>query len=341
MPKVSIIVCAYNAEKTVADTVSSLLGQTYKDTEIIVVNDGSTDSTASLLKKMSDENPNITVLSTENAGPSEARNKGISASQGEYIAFCDADDTLDPGAVEEMVKLAENDGSDLVICGYYHDTVGKKGITSKKMCAEEKCYPSAKMLSDDFLKLKSNYVLDACWNKLFKASVIKENGIVFPKGELYEDTAFVVGYLKFSGAVSVTDKCFYHYVQRTSSVTKKYDPRRYSDLLKHYFRLSEFFGTDDKNRKFINMFFIRSVYAVSSALCEKGAGEKGALNKQIGDAAHSELFLKCVSDCTAQSFSDKVTLFVAKRNIGFLNRFYCRIIYFLKHRMKRFFDRFK
>lgn len=341
MSKVSIVVCAYNAEKTVGKAVGSLLAQTFKDTEIIVVNDGSTDSTEAVLSGIAAENANVRVIRTENVGPAKARNVGIGSAAGDYITFCDADDTLDPAAVGDMVSLAEKDGSDLVICGYFHDTLGKSGIKSKKMSVPGKYYAKAADLCADFKDLKSTYVLDACWNKLFKAEVIKKNKVLFPESELYEDTDFVIGYLENAGAVSVTDKCYYHYVQQNSSVTRKYDPRRYSDLLKHYFRLDGFFGTSTENRKFLNMFFLRSVYAVSSSLCEKGAGEKGALKKQIDAASHTDLFLKCVSDCTAESFSDKVTLFVAKRNRSFLNRAYCRLIYLFKHKMRRFFDRFK
>ncbi|MGI8385430.1 glycosyltransferase family 2 protein [Robertmurraya sp. P23] len=116
MPKVSVIIPSYNSERTIVRTVSSCLNQTYSDLEVIVIDDGSTDSTGEILKQIKDER--LKYFYFENSGRSEARNKGIHRAKGDYIQFLDSDDTLHSEKIEKGLSILEHDNTfDAVQCG--------------------------------------------------------------------------------------------------------------------------------------------------------------------------------------------------------------------------------
>ena len=117
-PLVSIVIPVYNVENFVKDTLSSVCNQTYKNIEIICVDDGSTDNSLSVLNFYSEKDKRIKVLSQSNSGVSAARNNGIRAAEGEYICFLDSDDFMHPQNVELQVKAITDSGADIVYCRF-------------------------------------------------------------------------------------------------------------------------------------------------------------------------------------------------------------------------------
>ena len=112
--KVSVIIPAYNAEPFIERAIDSVLSQTYKNVEIIVINDGSTDKTEQKVKAYIEKYENIKLISTENGGVCRARNIGIETASGEYISFLDADDELLPDALEVMISVANEKNADII-----------------------------------------------------------------------------------------------------------------------------------------------------------------------------------------------------------------------------------
>ena len=117
MAKVSIIVPVYNAEKTLVRCLESIVGQTYLDREIILVNDGSTDNSQAICEEFGRKWQEICLITQKNAGPASARNTGIDNATGKYIAFIDADDYAETTMIEAMVHAAEANRAEMVICG--------------------------------------------------------------------------------------------------------------------------------------------------------------------------------------------------------------------------------
>lgn len=117
MKKISVIIPIYNGEKYITETVHSIQSQTYPIHEIIIINDGSTDSTQEVIEKIAKDFSNVIILSQENAGPAKARNYGIQKSTGEYIAFCDADDIWVPEKIEKQISLFNTESIGLVFSG--------------------------------------------------------------------------------------------------------------------------------------------------------------------------------------------------------------------------------
>ena len=220
MSKISLIVPVYNTSKYLNKCIDSLINQSYKDIEIIIINDGSTDNSEEIIKSYKDKR--IKYISKSNEGIGKTRNLGIEKTSGDYLAFVDPDDYLDKYFCEKMIKKAEKDKCDIVICDYFEDQNGKlKKIT----------FTAFKNMS---LKKDPNFInfinLGPC-NKIYKTSMIKENGIKFEENLKYEDAPFVIKALLSAKKIGKVNDCLTYYVIHEKSETTIRDERIF-DILK-------------------------------------------------------------------------------------------------------------
>ena len=205
MPKVSIIVPVYNVERYIVRSMDSLVNQTLKDIEIIVVNDGSTDNSKKLIEIYQEKYPNkIKLVDKENGGLSDARNYGIPHATGEYIAFLDSDDYVESTMYEEMYEAAKKENADMVECDFIWEYPDKRKEDIGTI------YKSKKEMIE-----KARVV---AWNKLIKRELIEKTEIKFPVGLRYEDVEFFYKLVPYLEKVSFVKKCFVHYVQRENSI---------------------------------------------------------------------------------------------------------------------------
>lgn len=187
---VSVIIAAYNADKYLAETLESVVRQSIVETEkmeVFLINDGSTDSTREIAERYAERYPYIKVINRENAGPSAARNVGLKMAAGKYLFFLDADDLLDPHALEFMYRRAENTDADLIIAQY-------------DIFDEYKSYEinniSALVSEDEISRHDKRILLTfALWNKLFRRDIITKNQLKFPPISYSEDGVFVMNYV--------------------------------------------------------------------------------------------------------------------------------------------------
>lgn len=185
MCKISVVVPVYNCEKTLSKCLSSVLNQTFKDFELIIVNDGSPDNSEEICREFSEKDKRVKYIRRENGGLSSVRNLGLSMAQGEYLCFVDSDDYIDENALSFMYDRGEKDKSDIVLCGYYIEN--GKGV-EKNNCEGAKL--SKENINSRMVELKSKNLIDPAWNKLYRLSFLKKTGVQFPVGEYYEDTCF-------------------------------------------------------------------------------------------------------------------------------------------------------
>lgn len=203
---VSIIVPAYNCEKYIKNCIISLINQTYKFIEVIIINDGSTDSTRKICEQLEDTDTRIKLHTKKNEGVSKARNDGIRLCRGEYIIFVDADDYLNIDSVEIMISTIEKNKSDIVIGNYntIHFNKLKKNTNYKT-----KLYTKRDFVNDI---LNHESKLHTPWGKLFKSRIIKGNKLFFDVDmTICEDTKFNIEYLKFCENIFVQNKIVYNY----------------------------------------------------------------------------------------------------------------------------------
>lgn len=204
MTKVSVIVPVYNVEQYLRKCLDSLVNQTLQDIEIIVVDDGSTDSSSDIIKEYAEKYKNIKCYKKENGGLSDARNYGMQYAQGKYIAFLDSDDYADINLYKEMYEKALKEDADIVECNFYWSYPKK----SKKDIGEK--YFSKKEMIE-----KARVV---AWNKLYKKEILDEANIEFPKGLRYEDVEFFYKLVPYIQRVSFIKEPLIYYTQRKTSI---------------------------------------------------------------------------------------------------------------------------
>lgn len=220
---ISVIVPIYNTEQYIEKCINSIVNQTYKDLEIILLNDGSTDNSKEICKKWSKMDSRIIFIDKANSGVSDTRNCGIDISKGKYISFVDSDDFLEPMMYEEMLKSIKENNSDLSTCGIFLINGSKK----------EQClynYPN-NMKQKDFFRtiIKKNVTL---WNKLFKKEII--GNLRFDTDiSISEDEVFLYKYLEKANNISNINKPLYNYNQSNlNSALNIHDSKKYITSIK-------------------------------------------------------------------------------------------------------------
>lgn len=226
MTKVQIIVPLYNMESYITKTLDSLLNQTFKDIEILCINDGSTDSSLSILESYSKKDARIKIYTKENGGIADARNFGLSKVKSDYFAFLDSDDTVEPDFIEKMLDRAVETDADVVTCDFWWTHPNKEVIQK-----DGPHFTKEELLISMFATL---------WNKLYKTSWIKSLDIHFPTGYRYEDASFLYKMVPYINKWSYVEKPFIHYLQREGSITHNHNEKVkdmifvFEDLLSFY-----------------------------------------------------------------------------------------------------------
>lgn len=217
---ISVIVPVYNVEKYLERCVKSIAAQTYKDLEILLIDDGSTDKSGEMCDDFQQTDSRIKAFHKQNGGLSDARNYGIEHSAGEFISFVDSDDYIDEKMLETLHRLITENDADLAVCSAMDVFEGKE-VTQVK---EIKEFNLNKVESYKYM-LRGDGIPSAC-NKLYKRQTVGD--VRFPVGKLYEDGFFTPQILKKVEKTAVTSKPMYYYFRRADSITTK--PFRKGDL---------------------------------------------------------------------------------------------------------------
>lgn len=209
MSLVTIILPAYNAEKTIARAIQSARCQEYSDLEIIVIDDGSSDSTLNICNALADKDNRLKIWHINNSGPSAARNYGLSQAKGEFICFMDADDEMSPTMISQLVSNMQDD-TDLVACGY--KVRSNNGDYAFEQKLDDKSYPNNRLY--EFIEnLQEAKAFNPLWNKIFRRSIINDNNIKMDTTvDMGEDYLFVVDYCAHTTlSLKTIDKILYCY----------------------------------------------------------------------------------------------------------------------------------
>lgn len=210
MHKVSVVMPVYNAENTVQRAIKSVIDQTYRNLELIVVDDGSTDNTGKLLDIIEKTDSRINIIHIQNGGVSNARNIAIDRCSGMYITFIDSDDMMLPSMIEKMVNVMTTD-VDMVCCGY--TTYSPNGKVAFSQNPEDKCWNRLN-LYEGIGDLQNKKAFNVLWNKLFRLSVIKDNALKMDRNiKMGEDFLFIKDYLNVTqGSLQCISDALYYYV---------------------------------------------------------------------------------------------------------------------------------
>lgn len=219
---VSVIIPIYNASQYLRNTIECILNQTYKNLEIILLNDGSTDNSLCICNEYREKDDRIIVIDKQNSGQGDTRNMGIELATGKYIYFADSDDIMDLNLIKTAVDgIKEND---LYVFNYYHSYERKDGGRTNQK--ERDFLEGDYRIGSDKERLKfiANFFLNyGCgfevWNRLYRADIIKNRNIKFPvfKPVIAEDACFNLFYLMHVSKLKVTNERLYYYLYRADS----------------------------------------------------------------------------------------------------------------------------
>lgn len=232
MPKFSIIIPVYNVEKYLDRCILSCINQTYKDFEIILINDGSKDNSGGICDKYAKKDSRIKVIHQENAGVSTARNVGLKNTSGEYIIFVDSDDFVELNMLEKLNNILDHNEADCII--YNLNNI----IENKFIYGEE--------VTNNMIKLIITEIVNFPWNKVYKKNIIEKYNIQFDKKiEIGEDLLFSITYISKIKKIYLLNEKLYNYViENNNSLTAKYKENKYEQLM----------FVDDKLKEYLKLY---------------------------------------------------------------------------------------
>ncbi|CEH33395.1 glycosyltransferase family 2 protein [Romboutsia lituseburensis] len=224
---ISIIIPVYNVENYIEECLKSIFNQTYKNIEVIIVNDGSTDRSKNIIEKFKLKYKNIIYLEQENKGVSEARNLGLRHAKGEYVMYIDSDDYMEINMIEEMYSKAKSLDYDIVICGHIkkYDHKPRKDKIRVFNIIEKDVYTNEDILGM-MLEFKVNGFV---WDKLFKRQQLIENKFYFQPNMYFEDWIPVMKQIYSSKKIGILNKPLYYYRQRETSLIHKKNEKILND----------------------------------------------------------------------------------------------------------------
>lgn len=207
--KVSVIIPVYNVEKYIRQCLESVINQTLKDIEIIIINDGTRDNSMEIVEEyISDER--IKIINKKNGGLSSARNTGILVAQGKYICFIDSDDFIEKSMIEELYNIIEEKNFDVV--------------DSDIFLYDNKTHEIKERKNKEYLKIEKGLILwerynVEVWNKIYRKSFLLDNNIFFEEGIIHEDDLFSIKILSSTNKIGHINKSFYYYrINRSGSI---------------------------------------------------------------------------------------------------------------------------
>lgn len=213
---ISIIVPCYNLESYTRKCMDSILGQTYSNLEVIVIDDGSSDSTPQILEEYAEKDSRVILLTQENKGAGVAINRGIELASGKYIGFVDNDDWIEPTMYEELFKALVDNDSDMAVCNFnlvYEDRIDYSYATMQNLTVNVNEDVYGYFCRFCACPRPNNYT----WSRLYKAELVKDSGVRFEMFRMGADTLLNFKLLPLVKRTTFINKGLYNYVQRSSS----------------------------------------------------------------------------------------------------------------------------
>lgn len=211
-PKITVVVPIYNVEKYLAECLNSIIKQTFKDWECVLVDDGSIDNSGDICEIYVQKDSRFKVIHKKNGGLSSSRNVGLEVAKGEFISFIDSDDWIDKNFLSSLYNTIIKYDSDVVSCGYIKEYVS---FRHRKKLTKEIILLEGKEIIEEFIKdeIMPNYA----WNKLYKRKILTSG---FPEGKVYEDIYAMTSWFDNIRKFAVIPDILYHYRMRRGSITK-------------------------------------------------------------------------------------------------------------------------
>ena len=257
MPKISIIVPVYQAEKYLRQCIDSILAQTFTDWECILVDDGSSDESGAICDDYAAKDPRITVIHKGNGGVSSARNVALERITGTWLAFVDSDDCLYPNALQKWIEVAEKNNLDMVQCHFNREHI------EGQVASDETEVLSATQYAD------SERYLTCVWGTLFKTSIVKKHSLRFDENvRLGEDQIFLLNHMQYCSRIQRIGNVLYFYRDNKQSAVNNPKPE-YEMASVRAFKEQSYFQETLRRDVYVLLYSISRIIK-NSSLCYKG-----------------------------------------------------------------------
>lgn len=328
IPLVSIIVPVYNSEQYIFNSINSILNQTYKNLEIIIINDGSTDRTDEILNEIALKDKRIVYVNQKNIGVSETRNKGIQLSKGEYITFMDSDDTVEAEYIEKLMEEILKNKFDIVTCGY--TDISKYGIVKLN-----DFYNNNTILSkDEFINRIFNGVGGTVWGKVFRRNIIIENNIKMKQNIfMCEDMIFVLEYVMKCNKYGAINENLYNYNRlNENSISSRIDMEYYNNLVIVISEIQKILKENNYEKGYIDSILCHRIQSMSTSFLIMQHDKKHKYSKSekidnikfILNNKYNNLYK---NKFIGNTFKDKLMIALIKKNSVKCLNYYSKLLY--------------
>ena len=226
-PKISVIVPMYNVEKFIPRCMKSIQDQTFKDFEVLMIDDGSPDKSADIAEKLTKDDERFILFHKINGGLSDARNYGLDRAKGEYVVFIDSDDCIHKDYLKVLYNECVNNGADISYCNFCHSFFMSKIILPSFSFIKQGVFDTETALN---MIISDKYLHSFAWNKMYKKSLFTDNNITYPK-IYFEDVATSARVFLHAKKVAVTKKSLYYYEKRGGSIMATMNMKKVNDLI--------------------------------------------------------------------------------------------------------------
>lgn len=346
---VSVIVPAYNAEKTVEKALQSLIDQTFKDIEIIIIDDGSKDKTREFISSIAAKDNRIKlILKDVNEGLSAARNSGIEIATGDYIGFVDSDDWCEKDMFEKLYNGAND--ADVVVSGFYHDSLADDGslvVQTENRMTESASTSDKKEIVKWAAKLDSMRIFAFTWNKLYKREFLEKTGIIFEQQTLIEDYMYNCKIWESVGKLSVVEGAYYHYIKFSKeALTQKFLPDYFDIIDKRYVLMRAIFEKENlfegEMREILCNMHIKHVLAGMVRNFNKQSNYSAKQQKEkIKEMLNHPNCIQAMSYSVGKRKQEKICNFIFRTKSVFLNFLFSKAIYKMQNSPNKLFDKLK
>lgn len=257
-PFFSVVMPAYNCESSIGLTIESILAQSFTEFELIIINDGSTDSTKQVIEHYHNKDYRVKVKTIQNGGPGNARNKGIELANGNYLLFIDSDDVMKENTLSTYASYVNEKNIDLIISSYKLMVLdGDEVVETREVKAPQLMINTDKEFLNNIYPLMNKQLMYVVWNKLYKLSIVKENNIIFPAYNSCEDRLFNIQYFHHVNSCKVVNDVLYNYsFDGRNSLTNKYFDNKFDTFVEFYRELTLL---TEKNHRGSSALFLKGV----------------------------------------------------------------------------------
>lgn len=346
---VSVIVPAYNAEKTLERALESLVHQTLKNIEILVVDDGSKDATREIASAFAEKDGRVRLIAKDlNEGLSAARNSGMEIANGEYIGFTDSDDWCEPEMFEKLYSHAS--GADVAVGGCLHDSLGDDGeiiVQTVDRTGENVVSDKKEEIAEWAVKLDSMRLFAYTWNKIYSNTFLKRYSMSFENQTLIEDYMFNCRIWDRACKISIVDAADYHYVKFSKeALTQKFLPDYFEIIDKRYVLMRDMLEKENRftgeMRAIVCNMHIKHVIAGMVRNFNKQSNYSTSEQKQkIKEMLSHPNCVQAMEYASGKRKQEKLCNFIFHTKNVTLNYIFAKMIYNMQNSPNKLFDKLK